>query len=68
MLGATFKFLVDEPSLIFRQAGYRLGSVFSIVSKSLEYANAKMALFFVTLLLRQLVHGHAVYVFEAPGN
>jgi hypothetical protein len=67
-LGATFKFLVDEPSLIFRQAGYRLGSVFSIITKSLEFANDKVGLFIVTRFMRALAQGYAVHVFEAPAS
>jgi methyltransferase (TIGR00027 family) len=64
-LGATLKFLVDEPSLIFHQAGYRLASSISIIGKSLEYANAGVMLFFISWFLRSLLDGYQVYVFEA---
>jgi methyltransferase (TIGR00027 family) len=68
-LGASLQFLVDEPSRVFLQAGYRLDSTMSVVGKSLEYANAGVALFFISWFLRQLLDGYSVYVFQAsPAN
>ena len=65
-LGAKLKYLVDDPSLIFRTAGYRLVSTNSIIAKSLEYANARLARFIVTAFMRKLVNGYNIYVFEVP--
>ncbi len=65
-LGAKFKYLVDDPSLIFQTAGYRLVSTTSIIAKSLEYANAKLAHFIVATFMHKLVNGYNIYVFEAP--
>ena len=64
-LGAKLKYLVDDPSLIFRTAGYRLVSTNSIIAKSLKYANSKLARFIVTVFMRKLVNGYNVYVLEA---
>lgn len=65
-LGAKLKYLVDDPSQIFRTAGYRLVSTDSVVAQSLNYANAKLMHFFVTAFMRKLVNGYSIYVFEAP--
>ena len=65
-LGAKLKYLVDDPSLIFRTAGYRLVSTNSIIAKSLEYTNARLARFIVTAFMRKLVNGYNIYVFEVP--
>jgi methyltransferase (TIGR00027 family) len=65
-LGVTFKFMVDEPSLIFRQAGYQLKSTVSIVTNFLAYADATLTLFIVTTFLPRLAQGYAVYIFESP--
>lgn len=65
-LGAELKYQVDDPSLIFRTAGYRLVSTHSIIANSLKYANAKLARFIVTAFMRKLVNGYNIYVFESP--
>jgi len=64
-LGATLKYLVDDPSALFVQHGYRLASRFSIIGKTLDYANARVVRWLVSLLQPTLVRGLALYVFEA---
>lgn len=67
-LGATLKYLPDDPSAIFLQHGYRLANKFSIIEKTLEYANARIARFLTKLLMPALVNGLALHVFEATKN
>jgi len=63
-LGATLKYLADDPSALFVQHGYRLASQLSIIEKTLDYANARVIRWLVSLLQPILVRGLALYVFE----
>jgi len=65
-LGAKLKYLVDDPSQLFKTVGYRLVSVNSIITKMFEYANARVAYFIFSRLLPKFVQGYVIYVFEAP--
>ena len=65
MLGAKLKYLVDNPSAIFAQNGYRLAGRFSIIGKTLDYANARVVRWLVSMLQPTLVRGLALYVFES---
>src|SRR5471030_160509 len=65
-LGAHFRYLVDEPTQIFRLAGYQLETAVSIVGKTLEYANNLAMLFLANCCTNSLLHGYAVHVFHTP--
>jgi methyltransferase (TIGR00027 family) len=65
-LGATLKYIVDDPSALFVQHGYRLVNKFSIIEKTLAYQNARIGKFLVKLCLPTLVDGLALHMFAAP--
>ncbi|HEY8024791.1 MAG TPA: class I SAM-dependent methyltransferase [Burkholderiaceae bacterium] len=65
-LGATLKYLSDEPSAIFLRHGYRPTDQFSIIDKTLEYMNARIGRFLVKLCMPTLVDGLMLFVFAAP--
>ena len=64
-MGATFKFTADNPEAIFLTSGYERLDRISIIEKSLEYESRKVPNFILKTLLRTLVSGYVIYVFES---
>ena len=64
-LGAKLKFLPDDTTEIFIQAGYREGERISVVGKFMEHLGARFGLWLVSLLMPRLLSGNCLHVFEA---
>lgn len=64
-LGASFRFTVDDPKLVFLESGYRLADKISIVEKSVEFQRGGLIpRLMLKTLLRPLAAGYAIHVFE----
>jgi hypothetical protein len=64
-LGATIKLSTDDPEALFLNSGYERVNEISIVEKSMEFQSQKVPKFLLRTLLRTLVNGYVIYVFEA---
>lgn len=64
-LGAFITVANDNPEAIFLSSGYERVAWFSMVEKSMEYESRKVPKFLLKTLLRTLVTGYAIYVFES---
>jgi len=66
-LGASFKFVVEDPERVFLESGYRRAGKISIVGKSVELQGGGGAIvmrLMLRTLLRPLAEGYSIYVFE----
>lgn len=63
-MNAPFKFLADDPGLIFNQAGYRVRATASIITKALELMWGRIFAFLFARLMPKMANGYAIYVFE----
>jgi O-methyltransferase involved in polyketide biosynthesis len=64
-MGATFKFIFDNPEELFLQNGYRRVACLSVVEKSAEYQSKKIPKLIARTILRTLTSGYAIYVFAS---
>lgn len=63
-VGAAFKFTVDAPEQIFLANGYTCTAKISIVGGALRYGSLKIPKLLLKTLLRTLVKGYSIYVFD----
>ncbi len=66
-MNAPFKFLADAPASTFTQAGYRLGSEASILTRTFELMWNKGIAALFGWIMPKMAKGYALYTFEAPG-
>lgn len=67
-LGASFKFVVEDPERVFLESGYRRADKISIVGKSVEFQGGGGSIIMrlmLRTLLRPLAEGYSIYVFES---
>ena len=64
-MGASFKFTAENPEELFLKSGYKRGRRVSIVEKSMEFESKPIARILLKTILRTLVSGYSIYVFEA---
>ena len=64
-MGATFKFTADIPEATFLKRGYQRIDRVSVVETSLQFESRKVPKILLKTLLRTLVSGYSIYVFEA---
>ena len=63
-MGATFKFTADNPEATFLKSGYQRIDRVSVVETSLQFESRKVPKILLKTLLRTLVSGYCIYVFE----
>lgn len=64
-MGASFKFTVDNPEEVFLENGYSRTDKVSIIERAVDFELIKIPRVVLKTLLRTLVSGNAIYVFEA---
>lgn len=63
-MGATFKFTAENPETTFLSSGYKRIQRVSVVETSLQFESRKVPKIVLKTLLRTLVSGYSIYVFE----
>lgn len=63
-LGATFKFIADEPEKLFLENGYNRLEKISMVEKAVEFGLLKIPKIALETELSTLANGNAIYLFE----
>lgn len=64
-LGASFRFVVEDPEQLFLESGYRRASKISIVEKAFEFQRGGIIMrLMLKTLLRPLAVGYSIHVFE----
>jgi methyltransferase (TIGR00027 family) len=65
-MGTSFKFIVDNPEAAFLKSGYQLKERASIIATAVALGSIQVPQVLLTTVLRSMVDGYAVHVFEAP--
>ena len=64
-LGAKFQFFPDDPTDIFKRAGYRHVDGNSILSETLQILQQDFSLFLLKNFFSSIMHGYTMNVFES---
>lgn len=64
VMGAVFKFTVDNPEELFVKSGYKRTGRVSIVEKSMEFESKPIPKILLKTVLRTLASGYSIYVFD----